>query len=145
MLETPTARKYPITKENAAEFARRSVEARERRRNRERLAALAVVGLADQSTQVLDGPASTPESAENDSSRDYHAARLLSVRAQLALIDQRLLRDPGPREAAMLSQASQRLTDVEFALCNKPKPAAAKISGPGRKRIDLEAESVPVS
>lgn len=56
----------------------------------------------------------------------YQARRLARVREQLDRVDAMLLTEEDPQRLDRLAAASMRLSDQEFALANRPKPANAR-------------------
>lgn len=95
-----------------------------------------------------------PKQLESSPTADTHQARRLArVRKQLELVDKRLTEeltkdgsiDPATQKPRIcdgqlvnwLASAQFRLSDQEFALANRPKPAMAKVTPQGRTRREL--------
>ena len=64
----------------------------------------------------------------------YVLDRLAVVRAQIARLDERMLKVADEDKANKLAAAIARLTDVEFALANRPKPANVRPEATTRRR-----------
>ena len=73
---------------------------------------------------------------------DYVAGRLATVREQIARLDQQLLRVEDEDKANKLAAAIARMTDVEFALANRPKPANVRPEAQRaqRRRFEVPAQ-----
>jgi len=110
----------PITKETASAMGKRSAEVMKQRRVHAEMLALATANTAKQTVN--------PYNLDQDS---YVSCRLATIRAQLSRLDLRMLQVSDADEANKLASAIARLTDVEFALANRPQPAVAK-SSPAR-------------
>ena len=75
----------------------------------------------------------------------FSARRLSRVRAQLRRVDKMLMAETDPQRLDRLAAASMRLSDQEFALANRPKPAMAKVTPQTRQRhAQPLPEPVPV-
>lgn len=70
-------------------------------------------------------------------SERYQVRRLARVREQLDRIDKMLMAETDPQRLDRLAAASMRLSDQEFALANRPKPAQARVTPQGRTRREL--------
>lgn len=66
--------------------------------------------------------------ATQDPAIGFTEQRLARVREQLARIDAMLLDETDPAKLDRLAAASMRLSDQEFALANRPKPAQARVT-----------------
>jgi hypothetical protein len=127
----------PFTKENAAEMARRSQAAQKQRRAHEDMLALA----AARTVSAAGKSNGNPDNHEQDT---YVSGRLATVRAQLARLDAQMLEVRDPDAAGKLATAIARLTDVEFALANRPKPANVKPEAARPRRLRLEVPGADV-
>ena len=63
----------------------------------------------------------------------YQARRLARVREQLDRVDKMLLTETDPQKLDRLACASMRLSDQEFALAGRAKPANAKVQPANRR------------
>ena len=113
-----------FTHENAAEYNRRSREARRRNIEAKRLQKI-------QEEEALHDALTKP--APND---EYLAQRLACVRAQLSRIDRMLLEETNPQSLDRLAAACARLSEVERQLAGRPAPGAYRPSAP-RRRSDM--------
>lgn len=55
---------------------------------------------------------------------EYRLTRLARTREQIEQLDEQLSNSSDPKEIKSLADALARLTDIEFALAKRPKPAA---------------------
>jgi hypothetical protein len=102
-----------FTAANAREMAARSVDARKQRNSVPALPPLPPVQPADQ----------------------FAKERLARVRAQQERIDAMILAETDPQKLDRLASASMRLSDQEFALAGRPKPANRKVPPERTQRI----------
>ena len=104
-----------FTSENAAEMAHRAAIARKRNFEAEQLR---------RAHRML-------EAASIKSNDEFIAAKLTRVRAQIALLDDKLESSKDPKDMKMCADALARLYEVESYLSGRPKPGSRR---PGREK-----------
>lgn len=104
-----------FTPENAAEMARRSALARQR----------------NKAAKELRRATALVQAAAIKDSDEYVQAKLIRVRAQIAMLDEMLESAPDAREAKASADALARLYEIESYLSGRPKPGSRR---PGREK-----------
>ena len=112
-------------------MAARGVQARARNREVRRRLEDIVEELQARVDAWATRPVAQPTGASVD---EYVSNRLATVRAQIARLDLQMLQVQDADEANKLAAAIARLTDVEFALANRPKPANVRPEVTSRRR-----------